>query len=245
MAGAFFMPNLCRPDRAGTDPDTGVTMSETSAEQPAQTGGEDDAQTQQMLSDAVASGHLTPQPETPAPQEPAASNETTEAPAEEEQDSGDKDWESEATKWKALARQHENRHLNALGLKSKAELDSLREAAGKYAEVEESQKTEQQKLTDRATAAEQQLADVQAANARLMAAATHNIPPELIEFLGSGSEEDINARAETLAERLKATAPAPPVNKRPVESLTPGAAPSSAKPADPDAWIRNLAGRST
>lgn len=216
-------------------------MSETATEQPTTTGGEDDAQTQQMLADAVASGHLAPQ--TDQSQSPAESAPAGEEPAgEAEEDAGDKDWESEAAKWKALARQHENRHLAALGFKSKSELDSLREAANKYAEVEEAQKTEQQKLTERATTAEQQLAEVQSANARLMAAAAHNIPPELIEFLGAGSEEEINARAEILAERLKATAPAP-VNKRPVESLTPGAAPASAKPADPDAWIRNMAGR--
>ncbi|WP_344287161.1 DUF4355 domain-containing protein [Streptomyces synnematoformans] len=158
------------------------------------------------------------------------------------------DWEAEAEKWKALARKHEKQHLGALGFKSKDEIEDLRAAAKKYAEFEEAQKTEIEKATDRAQQYEQQLAAERAANARLMAAATHGIPPELIELLGSGSHEEINARAEVLAERLnKTAAPAPPAAgpapQRPVESLTPGAAPASTPAADPDAWIRKLAGR--
>lgn len=154
------------------------------------------------------------------------------------------DWEAEASKWKALSRQHENRHLAALGFKSTEEIDQLRQAAQKYAEFEDAQKSEIQKAQERAQTFEQQLADERSQNARLLAAATHSIPPDLIELLGSGTAEEINSRAEALAERLKAVSPpAPPASQRPVESLTPGAAPASAAPADPDAWIRKLAGR--
>lgn len=155
------------------------------------------------------------------------------------------DWEAEATKWKALSRQHENKHLAALGFKSKDEIDQLRQAAQKYAEFEEGQKSEIQKAQEQARTFEQQLADERAQNARLLAAATHNIPPELIELLGSGSTDEINSRAEVLAERLKAAAPASaPASSRPVESLTPGAAPaSSSGVTTPDQWIRGLAGR--
>jgi hypothetical protein len=114
-----------------------------------------------------------------------------------------------------------------------------------YQQWQESQKTEQQKLLDAKEAAEQQLADLRSTNARLMAAATHNIPPDLIDLLGSGTDEEINARAEVLAERLKATAPAPaPTPQRPVEALTPGAATATGGAgATPDEWIRRLAGR--
>ncbi|MER7794898.1 hypothetical protein [Streptomyces sp. NPDC097640] len=156
------------------------------------------------------------------------------------------DWEAEATKWKSLSRQHERQHLAALGFKSKDEIDQLRQAAEKYREHEDTQKSEIQRATERATGLEGQLADLQSANARLMAAATHNIPPDLIELLGSGTDEEINARAEALAGRLKATAPSPaPASQRPVESLTPGAAPSSGAPATADDWIRRMAGRTT
>jgi chromosome segregation ATPase len=141
---------------------------------------------------------------------------------------------------------------------ARKEIEKLRrESAGwrtKYREAEpqlteyqkwqDAQKTEQQKLTEAKEAAERELGDLRSTNARLMAAATHNIPPELIDLLGSGTDDEINARAEILAERLKVTAPtSAPASQRPVESLTPGAAPSSAAPTDPDAWIRKLAGR--
>ncbi|WP_406224979.1 hypothetical protein [Streptomyces anulatus] len=182
--------------------------------------------------EAVAAGQIPAQ----APPASEAKPETPAAPA---------DWESEAGKWKALARQHENKHLAALGFKSKDEIEQLRTAAQKYQEVEDAQKSEIQKATERAQGFEQQLTDLRSTNARLLAAATHNIPPELIDLLGSGTDEEISARAETLAERLKTSAPpAAPASQRPVESLTPGAAPASATGGgSPDDWIRRLAGR--
>ncbi|MFJ7895880.1 hypothetical protein [Streptomyces anthocyanicus] len=114
-----------------------------------------------------------------------------------------------------------------------------------YQQWQESQKTEQQKLHDAKEAAERELGDLRATNTRLMAAATHNIPPDLIDLLGSGSDDEINARAEMLAERLKASAPTPsPTSQRPVEALTPGAATASgAATTSPDEWIRRMAGR--
>lgn len=185
--------------------------------------------------EAVAAGQI------PAQNQPAPAA----APAGTEVKAEPTDWESEATKWKALARQHENKHLGALGFKSKDEIEQLRTSAQKYQEVEDAQKSEIQKATERAQTFEQKLADMQATNARLLAAASHNIPPELIDLLGSGTDEEINARAEVLAERLKPATPAP-TPQRPVESLTPGASPaSSAGDTDPDKWIRQLAGRNT
>jgi len=186
--------------------------------------------------EAVAAGHI-PSQEATSQQQPSQGK-TSEGKAEVT------DWESEALKWKALSRQHERQHLTALGFKSKDEIDQLRQAAQKYAEFEDTQKSELQRATERAQGFEQQLADLQATNARLMAAATHSIPPDLIDLLGSGSADEINARAEALAERLKAAAPAAPAQQRPVEALTPGAATASgATTASPDEWIRRMAGR--
>jgi hypothetical protein len=185
--------------------------------------------------EAVAAGQIPAQTPTQLPQQPAASESKPEVT----------DWEAEAAKWKSLSRQHERQHLSALGFKSKDEIDHLRQAAQKYAEFEDTQKSELQRANERAQSVEQKLADLQSTNARLMAAATHNIPPDLIDLLGSGSDEEINARAEALAERLKATAPPPAATQhRPVESLTPGAATASGSAeATPDQWIRRMAGR--
>lgn len=222
-------------------------MSEPIAEptaQPAATAGDGGAQ--QMLADAVTAGQFLnrpAQPAAPASPPPAQPSPAAASPGAQPET---KDWEAEAAKWKSLARQHENKHLAALGFTSRDEIDSLRQAAEKYREFEEAQKTELQKATDRATSFEQKYASTLAANARLMAAAAYNIPPDLIDLLGSGTDEEITQRAAALAERLKATQPqaAPaPASQRPVESLTPGAAPASATAQTPDAWLRKLAGR--
>lgn len=117
----------------------------------------------------------------------------------------------------------------------------------KAKELEEASKTESQRLAERADAAEKQLAEAMATNARLKAAAQHGIPAELVDLLGSGSEDEINARAELLAAKFAAAQPAaapqPPASTRPVESLKSGGAPQSTKPADGNEWLRKLAGR--
>lgn len=140
------------------------------------------------------------------------------------------------------ARKHEQR-VKAYGQYTP---DQVKTMAARLAEIEDAQKTEQQRLEERASAAERQAAQLQAANARLLAAARHSIPADLIDLLGDGDEEQINERARLLAERLAAAvpppAPTPPASSRPVESLKPGAAPAASEP-DPDAWLRRMAGR--
>ena len=177
-----------------------------------------EADIEQMLAEVVS----TPDPSTPEPQ--AQEPDTGAAP---------KDWQAEAAKWKNLARKHE----------TTAKTNS--EAAKRLTEIEDAQKSEQQRLQDRATAAEQRTLQLQSANARLLAAATHGIPADLIDLLGDGDEEQINERARLLAEKLTAAgaaAPTAPSSTRPVESLKPGAAPAASEP-DPDAWLRRMAGR--
>lgn len=194
--------------------------------------------------EAVAAGQIPAQAPTPPAAAPSPASAAPVQPAESGKPAEPTDWEAEAAKWKSLARRHEGKHLDALGFKSKDEITQLRQAAQKYGEFEETQKSEIQRATERAQTFEQQLADERAQNARLLAAAAHSIPPELIELLGSGTAEEIGARAEVLAERLKAAAPAlAPASQRPVESLTPGAAPASAVATSPDDWIRQATGR--
>ena len=190
--------------------------------------------------EAVAAGQIPARAPSPQPGQQQAA--PVSASGER---SPETDWEAEATKWKSLSRQHERQHLSALGFKSKEEIDQLRQAAQKFQEFEDTQKSELQRANERAQSVEQQLNELRATNARLMAAATHNIPPDLIDLLGSGSDEEINSRAEVLAERLKANTPTPgPTSPRPVEALTPGAATASGTAATtPDEWIRRMAGR--
>lgn len=183
-----------------------------------ETAPEIDAEAEQMLADAIA----TVEPAA----EPTAAAEPDKGAAKTVDSSAD------VAKWKALARKHE--------AAAKANAD----AAKRLAEYEDAQKTEQQRLQERAQAAEKQLTELQARNARLMAATVHGIPAELIDLLGDGTEEQINERAELLAAKLAAAAPPPaaaaPPQTRPVESLKPGAAPAGGE-QDPNEWLRKLA----
>lgn len=119
-------------------------------------------------------------------------------------------------------------------------------------EFEDRDKSDLQKAIERADAAEKGASGMRVANTRLMAAATHNIPADLIDLLGNGTDEEIDARAKLLAEKLAAVvSPAaapepekkPPASTRPVESLTAGAKPADEKPTDMDAILRQWSGR--
>ncbi|TDD97637.1 DUF4355 domain-containing protein [Actinomadura rubrisoli] len=195
-------------------------------------------------------------PEPVAPAEPAQPAEPATEPApaqpgEVEQPSTDpgkgeeKDWEAEAAKWKSMARKHET------------EAKKNATAAQKYAEWEDTQKSEQQRLADRVAAAEAERDDARRSHAQLMAAATHNVPPSLIDRIGGSTADEINESAEALAaeitrlvqERASGIAPAPapapepksaPAATRPVESLTPGARPANEAPADPNEAFRSF-----
>lgn len=186
--------------------------------------------------------------ETPALDVPAGEPLVEQQPAAgggEEQSEAPKtpDWEAEVSKWKSMARKHE------------AAAKANAEAARKYAEFEESQKTEQQRLADRLAAAERERDQAHQARAKLLAAATYGIPAGLLDRIGGSSEEEINESAQAIAQeieaevakRLAATpppAPAPASTGRPVEALRPGAAPGpdTSDGSDPNAWIRQQLG---
>lgn len=206
-------------------------MSETAVESAPEYG---DEQAEQMLAEAAA------QPDHDEPQEQAQA----------EPDTGDKaeaDLKAEISKWKSMARKHETT------AKQNAE------AARKYAEFEESQKTEQQRLADRLAAAEQRATQAEIGRARLVAAAAHGIPSSLLDRIGGSSEEEINESAQALASEIDeevarriAAMPAPPVpdppaptpsTYRPVEALTPGAMPANGEPVDGNEFLRRMAGR--
>lgn len=140
------------------------------------------------------------------------------------------------------------------------------DAAKKYAEYEDSQKTELQRLIDRAEAAERERDEERRSRARLTAAAAHNLSADLLDRLGGGTEEEINEAAQVLSQGIDAevtrrlpdlveaevarrladlpqTETAPPARQRPVESLTPGAMPANSQPEDGNDFLRRMAGR--
>jgi hypothetical protein len=120
---------------------------------------------------------------------PDAQTETTETAKVE----AGKDWQAEAEKWKSFARKHED------AAKANAE------KAKRLDEFEESQKTEQQKYADAAAKAEAKATATAAELARVKAAVKHGLSEEDLDLLGThGTPEEIDARAERLAARIKA-----------------------------------------
>ncbi|WP_280454784.1 hypothetical protein [Nocardia brasiliensis] len=102
-----------------------------------------------------------------------------------------------------------------------------------YEAAQEAAKSEAQRERERADAAEKLAADREAEANVLRAAAKHGIPEEDHDLLGSGTPEELDARAARLAARYPSgTAPTPPPSDRPVEGLRPGASPTP--PAQPD-----------
>ncbi|MBF6315040.1 hypothetical protein [Nocardia farcinica] len=98
-----------------------------------------------------------------------------------------------------------------------------------HAEAEEAAKTDLQRATDQLTAAQQTIADL----TREAVAAKYGVPEEDYDFLGSGTREEMEAKAARYQARFAASSiPTPPPTDRPVEGLRPGASPTP--PAQPD-----------
>lgn len=133
----------------------------------------------------------------------------SEAPTTEQPDTGAPaaDPAAEVEKWRALARKHEAR------AKENAS------AAARLAEIEEASKSDAQKAAEARAAAEQDAAEARAELARTRALLKYGLSEEDADLLGSGTPEEIDARAGRLAERLKAAAPPPPPAAPPATGL--------------------------
>lgn len=109
---------------------------------------------------------------------------------------GQVDPAAEAAKWKALARKHEQ------AAKANAS------AAKKLAEIEDRNKSEAQKLEERAAAAEGLLGPIQQENARLRVALAKGLPADLVDRLRGGTEDELAADADKLLQLVGQQAPA-------------------------------------
>lgn len=110
----------------------------------------------------------TPSEPQGTPETPAG---TVEAPAQDTTD-----WKAEARKWEARAKENAP-------------------AARRLAELEEAQKTEIQKATERAEQAERELAQTRLDAARHKVAAQHGVPADL---LSGSTEDELEAAAQKL-----------------------------------------------
>lgn len=118
-------------------------------------------------------------------------------------------------------------------------LKELEPLAQQAREAEEAQKTEVQKAIERAEAAERRDAEREANFQRLDLAVTHGIIPDNIDLIGSGTREEMEAKALKVKAMQDAQAVTAPPSDRPVEGLRPGASPEPPQPADdsyPESW---------
>lgn len=146
-----------------------------------------------------------------------ADNELTLSTEEPEADQPDRDWEAEATKWKALARKHE-----------KAAKENA-DAARRLAQIEESGKSEQERLAEGRQAAEERAAAAEREAARLRVALRKGLTDVQARRLVGSTEDELEADADEL---LATFAPAQPESdtnlpSRPREHLRPGARPEA------------------
>jgi hypothetical protein len=121
--------------------------------------------------------------------EPEASTpETPEAPAQEPPAKPETDWRAEAKKWETRAKENKS-------------------AAEKLAALEESQKSEQQKLLERAEAAERERDTVRTEALRLRIAHEKGLTPKQAARLRGNSEEELLADADELVTEFQPASP--------------------------------------
>lgn len=126
--------------------------------------------------------------------------------------------------------------------KYRNEIKELKPAADRLKELEESQKSELEKATARAEAAEKALTAATLDRDRMSVALAKGLDPELAPLLSGATKEDIEKQAELLASRLSTTSkPAP-------KSLKSGASGSDSGGLTPKeraaAAVRQLSGGS-
>jgi hypothetical protein len=149
----------------------------------------------------------------------------------------------------SIEQQLENERARSRQLQLAAREQEKRAKAGnaavkKLQDMEDAQKSELQRAQEAATRAQMDAREAQAQSHRLLAAAGHNLGPEFIDFLGSGTEDEIGARAETLSNAITEAVNAKvqemtgsnglpgirgngfPRGNRPIESLRPGGTPT-------------------
>jgi len=117
-------------------------------------------------------------------------------------------------------------------------IEELEPQAEQFRRLEEASKSETQRLQEAAENARREAEIARAEAVRYKAAAMHGVSADHFDLLGTGTEEEITARAEKLSQLLAAQQaastpqPTAPPTRRPVEQLRPGATPSGAETED-------------
>jgi hypothetical protein len=99
--------------------------------------------------------------------------------------------QKELARWKGLAQRHEKTAR------------SNADAAKQWREQQDANKTELQKAQEALAAAEQERNALATQQNRMLAASANDLSPDLIEFLGDGTAEEIGDRAATLSKLIE------------------------------------------
>lgn len=108
----------------------------------------------------------------------------------EQADGQETDWKAEAEKWKSLSRKHEARAKENF------------EKASEYDKYLESQKSEQEKQAEAYAKLQAERDEAMTSAALAQAALKYGLSAEDMELISGGSADDIESRAERLANRL-------------------------------------------
>jgi hypothetical protein len=122
--------------------------------------------------------------------EPVQNDQQTEAAPEAEEQ------QSEDLSPEALRKQLEKARKDAAGYRTK--LRELEPIAAKAKELEDAQKSEAQKLTERAELAERTASEAQREMSRLRVLSEINLPADLHEFVIGDTEDEMRAKAQKL-----------------------------------------------
>ena len=139
--------------------------------------------------------------------------------------------ETELPQW--AVKELERARKEAMTYRTK--LREVEPLAAKARELEESQKSETQRLIERAEAAETERKRLESHVTRLKVAAKHGIPEDLADLLGEGDEATLDTRAKALSEWRGGAAP---VAGKPVEATRSTVLAGDDTPADPNDWLR-------
>lgn len=122
----------------------------------------------------------------------------------------------------------------------RAEKEQLKPLAQKARELEESQKSEQEKLQERLASLEQDNKQATVETARLKVALSKGLSEVQARRLVGQTVEELEADADELLASFK---PDEPGNRRPQERLRPGASPDAEPEPDPNKIADSILGR--
>jgi len=207
----------------------------------------------------AGAGTATDQAEDLEPQGEETEGQLADPDGETPEGEEEEDLASQLAHWKSQARKHEQR------------AKENNKAAAELKKIQDRDKSELQLAEERAAEAERERDEALRTHHQIMAAASYDIPTDLIDFLGNGTAEEIDERAELLSTTISAAATrmarqvvegmglewpgdgrngrhssptaegAARAGSRPVESLVSGTSPAGGGPVTPEDFFRRMA----